>query len=72
MGNKILGRRSKSFYRGFNEKQINYLKEKFETMSKKGTLDKKLFMEAYKLTDAICDRYFSEADFDENSEIDEY
>lgn len=41
-------------------------------MSKKGILDKKLFMKAYKITEIVCDRYFSEVDFDENSEIDEY
>jgi hypothetical protein len=44
MGNKILGRRSRSFYKGFNEKQVDYLKQKFETFSNEGKLDKNKFM----------------------------
>jgi hypothetical protein len=33
MGNCILGKRSKNFYRGFNDRQIEYIREKFETLS---------------------------------------
>lgn len=44
MGNKILGRRSRSFYKGFNERQVDYLKQKFETISTDGKVDKKKFM----------------------------
>ena len=29
MGNKVLGKRAKSFYRGFSVRQVEYLKEKF-------------------------------------------
>lgn len=29
MGNKILGKRSRNFYKGFNERQLNYLRDKF-------------------------------------------
>ena len=29
MGNQILGRRSRNFYRGFNKRQLSYLKQKF-------------------------------------------
>jgi hypothetical protein len=29
MGNKILGKRSRSFYKGFNAAQLDYIKEKF-------------------------------------------
>lgn len=70
MGNKILGRRSRSFYRGFNERQVDYLKQKFETFSLNGKLDKKKFMEAYKINEAICAKFLGEVDFDEDSEID--
>lgn len=44
MGNKILGRRSRSFYKGFNDKQIDYLKQKFEIISIDGKVDKKKFV----------------------------
>jgi hypothetical protein len=40
MGNKVLGRRSRSFYKGFNERQIDYLKQKFETFAEKGAINK--------------------------------
>ncbi len=40
MGNKVLGRRSRSFYKGFNERQVDYLKQKFETFSEKGMINK--------------------------------
>ena len=29
MGNQILGKRSRNFYRGFNKRQLSYLKQKF-------------------------------------------
>lgn len=38
MGNKILGKRSRNFYKGFNERQLTYLKDKFESLSEKGAL----------------------------------
>ena len=50
MGNKILGKRSRSFYKGFNDRQMDYLRQKFEMISNKGILDPKKFMESYKLT----------------------
>jgi hypothetical protein len=53
MGNKILGKRSRSFYQGFNDRQVTYIKEKFSVFSRKGTLDKSLFMDEYKLNDII-------------------
>ncbi len=40
MGNKILGKRSRNYFRGLNERQLNYVKEKFSTISKSGLLDK--------------------------------
>lgn len=44
MGNKILGKRSRSFYKGFNERQLVYLKEKFESLSEKEVLKKEIFI----------------------------
>ena len=72
MGNKILGKRSRSFYKGFNERQLDYIKEKFATMQKSGCLDKNLFKTAYQLNDSICKQFYNFVDFDESSEIDEY
>lgn len=64
MGNKVLGRRSRSFYRGFNERQVDYIKQKFETISADGKLDKNKFMSAYKINTIICDKFISEMDID--------
>ena len=72
MGNKILGKRSRSFYKGFNDRQMDYLRQKFEMISNKGILDPKKFMESYKLTKQCSDNFFMEVDFDEDSEVDEY
>lgn len=44
MGNKILGKRSRSFYKGFNERQLAYLKEKFDSLSEKEVLKKEIFI----------------------------
>lgn len=44
MGNKILGKRSRSFYKGFNERQMDYLRQKFEMISANGILNSKKFM----------------------------
>jgi len=49
MGNKILGKRSRTFYRGFNPRQLEYLKDKFETFSVDKVIDKELFMKAYQI-----------------------
>lgn len=49
MGNQILGKRSRNYYKGFNDKQINYIKEKFSVMSKGDYLDIDKFTEEYKL-----------------------
>jgi hypothetical protein len=38
MGNKILGKRSRNFYKGFNERQLTYLRDKFESLSEGGVL----------------------------------
>ena len=70
MGNKILGRRSRSFYKGFNDRQMDYLRQKFEMISKDGVMDSKKLMQVYKLTQSCCDRFYQEVDFDENSQID--
>ncbi len=35
MGNQILGKRSRSFYMGFNQRQVDYIKEKFSVMAVK-------------------------------------
>ena len=72
MGNKILGKRSRSFYRGFNDRQVDYIKQKFETISTDGLINKEKFKKAYRLSDTACDKFFSEVDFDEDSNIDEY
>lgn len=72
MGNKILGKRSRNFYRGFNDRQINYLKEKFDSLSEKGELKKQLFIIAYQLDDELYDAFSATADFDESGGIDEY
>lgn len=64
MGNKILGKRSRSFYKGFNEKQIDYIKQKFDTMSTNGILDEKKFADAYKLNEYITKQFYSFVDFD--------
>lgn len=47
MGNKILGKRSRNFYKGFNERQLTYLRDKFESLSEGGKLKKDLFIKAY-------------------------
>lgn len=44
MGNKILGKRSRSFYKGFNQRQLDYLHDKFESLSEKGVLSKPAFI----------------------------
>jgi len=72
MGNQILGKRSRSFYKGFNERQLNYIHEKFETLSVKGTLDRKLFMDSYRLDEHLCEKFFTEIDFTEDKNVDEY
>lgn len=72
MGNKILGKRSRSFYRGFNERQLDYLQQKFETIATDGVLDKEKFKKSYRITETICSMFFREVDFDEDSSIDEY
>jgi Ca2+-binding EF-hand superfamily protein len=72
MGNKILGKRSRSFYKGFNEKQLNYLREKFESLAEKGSLKKEIFMDAYKMDERIFNAFLSEADFEEGGTVDEY
>ena len=41
-------------------------------ISTNGKLDKIKFMDAYKLSDTICDKFLNEADFDEDSNMDEY
>ena len=64
MGNQILGKRSRNFFKGFNERQVDYIKEKFSVMAKKdkegqlGELDRNKFIEEYKLTDLLADRFF--------------
>ena len=49
MGNIILGKRSRNFYKGFNDRQLNYIKEKFSIMSERNKenvfLNKKKFKE---------------------------
>lgn len=64
MGNKILGKRSRNFYKGLNERQINYIKEKFLTISKKDILDKELFMNEYKLSDILFHKFLEFVDYD--------
>ena len=72
MGNKVLGKRSRSFYRGFNERQIDYLQQKFESISTNGAIDKDKFKKSYRVSDALCELFFKEVDFDEDSNVDEY
>ena len=78
MGNQILGKRSRNFFKGFNERQVDYIKEKFSVMAKKGKegepleLDKSKFIEEYKLTELLTDRFFELMNFDEQGGIDEY
>jgi hypothetical protein len=45
MGNKILGKRSRNFYKGFNERQVNYIKDKFDVIATNKQLDKNKFMD---------------------------
>ena len=59
MGNKILGKRSRSFYKGFNQRQMDYVHEKFETLSEKGFLSKQSFADAYKLNDFVAERFIT-------------
>jgi hypothetical protein len=70
MGNKILGKRSRSFYRGFNDRQVEYLKEKFEMISVNGKLDKAKFCQAYRLEPDISDLFLASTDFDEDDGVD--
>lgn len=58
MGNKILGKRSRNYYKGLNQRQLTYAKEKFSTISKNDTLDRNLFMNEYKLSKTLVDRFF--------------
>lgn len=72
MGNKILGKRSRNFYKGFNQRQLNYLKDKFESLSQEGKLKKDLFINAYQLdptNDSLFEVFCKEADFDESGGI---
>lgn len=69
MGNKILGKRSRSFYKGFNQRQLDYLHDKFESLSEKGVLSKPAFIQAYKIDGSLCDAFFADADFDEEGSI---
>lgn len=54
MGNQILGKRSRNYYKGFNDKQIDYIKEKFSVMSKGDYLDIDKFTEEYKLDSKLA------------------
>lgn len=72
MGNKILGKRSRSFYKGFNERQLTYLKEKFESLSEKDVLKKDAFIDVYKINEQIFNAFMAEADFDEGGSIELY
>lgn len=70
MGNKILGKRSRNFYKGFNERQLDYLKEKFESLSENGELIKNKFIEAYQLDDNLYSAFLTTANFDDEGGID--
>ena len=80
MCNKILGKRSRNYYKGFNERQVDYIKEKFSVMSVKSPnksddffiLDKDKFTEEYKLSAKLAEKFFDAVNFDENSGVDEY
>lgn len=49
MGNQILGKRPLDFFKGFNEEQVQYIREKFEILKDdKGFLSKPKFQEAYR------------------------
>lgn len=64
MGNKILGKRSRNFYKGLNDRQLSYIKEKFSTISKNNALDRDMFMNEYKLSVTLVDKFFEFVDFD--------
>ncbi len=64
MGNQILGRRGRNFYKGFNDNQLEYLKEKFEAISDKGNLNKAQFMKSYYVNENLTNSFFKEIDFD--------
>lgn len=57
MGNEVLARRSSDFYKGFNEEQLTYLKEKFELLrDDKGYLDKSKIATEYKCSKEIASK----------------
>ena len=64
MGNKILGKRSRSFYKGFNERQIDYIKQKYASICKNNKFDKQQFRKAYQLNDLIAGQFFTFVNFD--------
>jgi hypothetical protein len=41
-------------------------------VSTNGKLDKSKFTQAYQLSDVLCDKFLSEADFEEDANMDEY
>ena len=69
----MLGKRSSHFYKGFNEEQLTYLKEKFELLKdEKGNLSKDKVAQEYRCSKGIAAMVSTFLDLSENSEVDEY
>ena len=73
MGNEILGRRSSTFFKGFTEAQVQYVRDKFEVLrDDKGLLSRAKFMDAYRCSEAFATKAIKFIDFTENGQVDEY
>jgi Ca2+-binding EF-hand superfamily protein len=73
MGNEILGKRPSNFFKGFNEAQVQYVKDKFDILKDdKGMMSKTKFQEIYHCPEAIAAKAIKFIDFTENGQVDEY